>query len=325
MWGIMFLTKNVNKSTTITYRYGGAGGQETESEITGSPTHYSAEYWMYDSRLIRRWNLDPKPQVFISDYACFANNPIFLVDPDGAKVKVVGKDTRKEIRWEKRNVEGFRAQYRTEKRDKNNLYIYKLDKYTTKEGTGARFQISVASGNNHTGASRAFQDDPTNARLSGNNRQGLPRYNGVNNIQMVFSSRNHNTFSHTDPAKMPMGELKGEWQASMDFNIKIPQAGQFNLDVKLLSGYEISFFIDGQQFGNTISNPQEINHPGQPHHEAHNRQSFNMTVNYSLVNSRTNNKSMVSIMLRTTNEGGQVHHEGYLHPWNIAKGKFFLD
>jgi hypothetical protein len=38
---------------------------------------------MYDGRLGRRWNQDPKPNPSISNYACFANNPIFFSDPFG--------------------------------------------------------------------------------------------------------------------------------------------------------------------------------------------------------------------------------------------------
>jgi hypothetical protein len=40
------------------YRYG-FNTQEKEDEISGSAgTHYSAEFWMYDTRTGRRWNLD---------------------------------------------------------------------------------------------------------------------------------------------------------------------------------------------------------------------------------------------------------------------------
>ncbi|MFN6943669.1 MAG: DNRLRE domain-containing protein [Cytophagaceae bacterium] len=66
------------------YRYG-FNGQEKEDEITGaSGSHYSAEYWMYDSRIGRRWNLDPIYKDWISNYSVFGNNPILYVDPNGA-------------------------------------------------------------------------------------------------------------------------------------------------------------------------------------------------------------------------------------------------
>ena len=65
------------------YRYG-MNGQEKDDEITNvSGSHTTALYWEYDTRLIKRWNLDPKPTIGISDYACFKNNPILFSDPFG--------------------------------------------------------------------------------------------------------------------------------------------------------------------------------------------------------------------------------------------------
>src|SRR5690554_171848 len=64
------------------YRYG-FNGAEKENEIYGEGNAYSAEYWMYDSRLGRRWNLDPVVKHHESSYAAFANNPVWFVDPLG--------------------------------------------------------------------------------------------------------------------------------------------------------------------------------------------------------------------------------------------------
>lgn len=62
------------------YRYG-FNGQEKSKEI--NENSFTAEFWQYDARLGRRWNLDPKPNVGISSYSVFANNPIFYSDPLG--------------------------------------------------------------------------------------------------------------------------------------------------------------------------------------------------------------------------------------------------
>jgi RHS repeat-associated protein len=70
------------EQVTSNYRYG-FNGQEKDNEILGNGNSYTAEYWQYDSRLGRRWNLDPKPFKGISDYACFINNPVLFNDPDG--------------------------------------------------------------------------------------------------------------------------------------------------------------------------------------------------------------------------------------------------
>ena len=61
-------------------RYG-YNTQEKVDEI--APGHYTAEYWEYDSRTGRRWNLDPVPDESESQYAVNKNNPIQYNDPDG--------------------------------------------------------------------------------------------------------------------------------------------------------------------------------------------------------------------------------------------------
>jgi len=62
------------------YRYG-HNGQEKEDEIAKGIN--SAEYWMYDSRLGRRWETDPIVKPWESPYATFSENPIFYSDPTG--------------------------------------------------------------------------------------------------------------------------------------------------------------------------------------------------------------------------------------------------
>jgi len=44
------------------YSYG-FQAQEWDDEVSGSGKSYTAEFWQYDSRLGRRWNLDPKPHL----------------------------------------------------------------------------------------------------------------------------------------------------------------------------------------------------------------------------------------------------------------------
>ena len=67
------------------YRFG-FHTQERSDEL--HQNHYTAEYWEYDSRIGRRWNQDPKPNPSISNYAAFANNPIFYTDVLGDSINV---------------------------------------------------------------------------------------------------------------------------------------------------------------------------------------------------------------------------------------------
>ena len=65
------------------YRFG-FNTQEKSTEI-GEDT-YTAEFWQYDSKIARRWNNDPKPNISISVYAAFAGNPLMYNDVKGDTV-----------------------------------------------------------------------------------------------------------------------------------------------------------------------------------------------------------------------------------------------
>jgi RHS repeat-associated protein len=65
------------------YRFG-FNGKEMSNEIKGGVgNNYTAEFWEYDPRIGRRWNLDPRPMVGVSEYSAFNNNPILHSDPLG--------------------------------------------------------------------------------------------------------------------------------------------------------------------------------------------------------------------------------------------------
>ena len=78
-------------------------GMEQDNEVSGSGNSYTAEYWQYDSRLGRRFNLDPKPVTGISQYATFKNNPMFFVDPLGDTTYVNGTG---DVVWQQFNEDG---------------------------------------------------------------------------------------------------------------------------------------------------------------------------------------------------------------------------
>ncbi|MDX2248317.1 MAG: hypothetical protein SF052_16155 [Bacteroidia bacterium] len=70
------------------YRFG-FNGQESDDEIYGKKNSYTAEFWHYDPRLGRRWNLDPRPNPSISDYSVFANNPLLFIDLLGDTIRLM--------------------------------------------------------------------------------------------------------------------------------------------------------------------------------------------------------------------------------------------
>jgi len=81
--GMMMKGRNYQAGTS-SYRYS-INGQEVEFDLNKNIT--SALYWEYDSRIGRRWNVDPltshHKQIGLSPYNAFSNNPIQYFDPKG--------------------------------------------------------------------------------------------------------------------------------------------------------------------------------------------------------------------------------------------------
>ncbi len=80
-FGMLQPGRNYTDATTD-YKYG-FNGKEADDEVQGAKNSYTAEFWQYDPRLGRRWNIDPVIKPHESPYATFANSPIWFVDPFG--------------------------------------------------------------------------------------------------------------------------------------------------------------------------------------------------------------------------------------------------
>lgn len=80
------LTKGKSKKSLRRNYVFGFNGQEQDNEISGTGNSYTAEFWQYNPRLGRRWNIDPVDKPWESSYACFANNPLYFIDPKGDNV-----------------------------------------------------------------------------------------------------------------------------------------------------------------------------------------------------------------------------------------------
>ncbi len=75
------------------YRYF-FNGQEVDNEVLGDGVSLSADFWQYDSRLGRRWNVDPVFKEYESPYACFAGNPVRFVDYMGIDTSFANNEAR---------------------------------------------------------------------------------------------------------------------------------------------------------------------------------------------------------------------------------------
>ncbi|MES2382809.1 MAG: hypothetical protein V4538_17310 [Bacteroidota bacterium] len=95
----------------IEYRFG-FNGQEKDDEVSGEGNTMTATFWECDVRLGRRFNLDPKPGLGISEYACFANNPVYNQDIKGDSInlsKFVAQDKKDGTNYTKSLLEDLQA------------------------------------------------------------------------------------------------------------------------------------------------------------------------------------------------------------------------
>jgi hypothetical protein len=76
------------------YRFG-FNSQERDDNINGTGNINTAEFWSYDTRLGRRWNMDPIVKPWESVYATFGNNPILFADPYGLDKEITSPDGSK--------------------------------------------------------------------------------------------------------------------------------------------------------------------------------------------------------------------------------------
>ena|GEM_PF-3008652 len=74
------VTQANNRVNAYTF---GFNGQEKDNEVSGFGNSNTAEFWQYDSRLGRRFNMDPVIVSWESPYACFRNNPNIFTDVKG--------------------------------------------------------------------------------------------------------------------------------------------------------------------------------------------------------------------------------------------------
>jgi hypothetical protein len=86
------LTSNKSKKSVRKDYMFGFNGQEKVNEIAGVGNHNTALFWEYDTRLGRRWNVDPVKDHSQSSYASFNSNPIFNTDRLGNVGEPVVKD-----------------------------------------------------------------------------------------------------------------------------------------------------------------------------------------------------------------------------------------
>ena len=124
----------IARSFSPTYRYG-MTSQEKDFEITEGV--YTADFWEYDSRSGRRWNIDPLAYKYpnVSPYSTFNNSPILYNDPTGQSGEATIDKKAKTITVESKFIfYGSKADTKTSKAIADEI---------TKQYNGANGKITV--------------------------------------------------------------------------------------------------------------------------------------------------------------------------------------
>jgi len=79
-FGMQMVGRSFDAAGSTAYRYG-FNGQEKTPEVSSSS--FTAEYWQYDARIARRWNVDPVRKESLSGYSVNGLNPIWYMDRFG--------------------------------------------------------------------------------------------------------------------------------------------------------------------------------------------------------------------------------------------------
>jgi RHS repeat-associated protein len=129
-FGMQMVGRSFDAAGSMAYRYG-FNGQEKSPEV--SSNSFTAEYWQYDTRIGRRWNIDPVPKTSVSGYIVLGNNPVSYIDPNGAdwyKNNSTGNVEYKS-KWHRKNHHG----YEYLGKDKGAVFTHEGTEYNRKEGT----------------------------------------------------------------------------------------------------------------------------------------------------------------------------------------------
>jgi len=205
------------------YRYR-FNGQEQDNEITGTGNIMTAEFWMYDGRLGRRWNVDPVVKYFESTYACFSNNPMWLVDKDGKDTSFLDKTARKDFLGTYSSVKGAIA-YNQKKIDDNERIARKknwsseaLDKKNSdyKSRIGELNKIISMMDEIMKPNTPKIIYSTNDLQLKGKNKDGVTWQSGDNEASIVYPAGNQGCLIHE--SRHGLGFINKEWSGKDSYD-----------------------------------------------------------------------------------------------------------
>jgi uncharacterized protein (TIGR02594 family) len=142
------------------YRFG-MNTQEKEVELGEGVT--SAEFWMYDGKLGRRWNRDILSNLFpfMSPYSVFFANPLFFIDFNGAKPEGWVKPPPKN----ENSTQNTNRTYNVYKPDENGILVLTQENLDTRGIEYSKFATDQKSAEAIFGTGAIYMGDELIARM----------------------------------------------------------------------------------------------------------------------------------------------------------------
>jgi len=193
---------------------------KTTEQIYGEGNSTSAEYWQYDSRLGRRWNVDPVTYPWNSSYSCFNGNPIFYSDPNGLEPEKKWSRLR---RW-------FSAKYKVdanEEASKNGIDESRVNYNLRSSETGQKHARIDASEKFSGTAKEWVALNVTREEREGNSKTGETAKDGVMEVKKVTFMGSDKYFwaGGKKSDKKNLYKRLAEWDAGFEGNSDQLQSG----------------------------------------------------------------------------------------------------
>jgi hypothetical protein len=242
-------------------------GQEKSTEIESNGNSYTAEFWQYDARIGRRWNMDPVKKYYESPYAAFGNNPISFTDRNGDDTLDV-KSRVFDVNGKRKGQKGF---------DANNMLTlfsaYSVEKTGANDANGnpteRRYSIFSSDFNNKY----SISTDQAYGYLNGARISRLPAsVIAINNNSPFFNNAiaTINIQTLESLRQEAVSTLKGRWLSPLDldklkyfnngskYDIKSKQLRSFTYTYLEGVGLTESDYIGNVFYGSVISNFESL-------------------------------------------------------------------
>jgi YD repeat-containing protein len=189
------------------YRYG-FNGQEKDDEVAGVGNSNTAEYWQYDTRLGRRFNVDPITYPWHGSYTCFNSNPINFNDPLGLYSRV-GQAERAKRRADRNGYETTDISFN----EKTKEYEFQLRKREDGKVSTYRYESEA----------KRF-----GKKYDESKKWGYGKFGNVEFIGLEESTTQHNTSIDWYNPVSKGNVLLGSMASSIDFLGKIKNVELYN-------------------------------------------------------------------------------------------------